>query len=72
MEKSNVRKCNDNKASADSEHTTSYREVKIGKILNRVTSVYLGKIDLKTALEDLAVSKALRDIEEQKKSAEFE
>jgi hypothetical protein len=44
-------------------YPTSYREVKIGKILYRVTSVYKGEIDLKNALEDLAVRRALRESE---------
>jgi hypothetical protein len=42
---------------------TSYREVKIGKTLYCVTSVYKGEFELKDALEDLAVRRMLRDIE---------
>jgi hypothetical protein len=44
-------------------HTSSYREVKVGKILYRVTSVFTGEIDLKNALEDLAVRRVLRESE---------
>lgn len=40
----------------------TYHEMKIGKTLYRITSVYLGKIDLDKALEDLAVKKILREI----------
>lgn len=40
----------------------TYHEKKIGKTLYRITSVYLGKIDLGKALEDLAVKKILREI----------
>jgi len=39
---------------------TSYHEVTIGRTLYRVTSVYKGEIELKKALEDLTVNKALR------------
>jgi len=41
---------------------TTYQEVKIGKTIFRVTSVYLGDIELKRALEDLTVSKALESV----------
>lgn len=41
--------------------TTAYHEKEIGKTLYRVTSVYLGKIELSKALEDLTVKKILRD-----------
>jgi hypothetical protein len=40
---------------------TSYHEKKIGKILFRVTNVYLGEFELGKALEDLTVKKILRD-----------
>jgi len=40
--------------------TSEYQEVKIGNTLYRVTSVYLGKIDLGQALEDLTVRKILQ------------
>jgi len=39
---------------------TTYHEKKFGKNLFRVTSVYMGKIDLAKALEDLAVRKILQ------------
>ena len=38
---------------------TTYHEKEIGKTLYRVTSVHLGEIDLKKALEDLTVRKVL-------------
>lgn len=41
---------------------TSYREVQMGNTLYRVTSEYLGNIHLQTALEDLAMEKALRQL----------
>lgn len=44
-----------------SDYPSSYREVKIGKTLYRVTSVYKGEIDLKSALEDLAVRRIVCD-----------
>ena len=40
----------------------SYREVKIGKVIYRVTSVFLGEKDLCQTLEQLAVRKAMTDI----------
>jgi len=42
------------------EPVTTYHEKKIGKNLYRITSVYLGKIELGKALEDLAIRKILR------------
>ena len=42
--------------------STSYREVKIGKTMYRVTSVFLGEKDLAKTLEQLAVRKAMTDI----------
>ena len=42
--------------------STSYREVKIGKIIYRVTSVFLGEKDLRQTLEQLAVRKAMTEI----------
>ena len=41
---------------------STYREVKIGKTLYRVTSVYLGKINLQKAIEDYTVQKVLAEI----------
>ena len=40
---------------------TSYHEITIGKTLYRVTSVYKGEIELKKALEELTISRALKD-----------
>ncbi len=52
---------NDTLTSASGKPVTAYHEVMIGKTLYRVTSVYAGKVELKNALEDLTVSKALRE-----------
>lgn len=41
-------------------YPTTYREVQIGKTLYQVTSVFKGEFQLKDALEDLAVRRALR------------
>ena len=38
---------------------TTYHETKIGNHLFHVTSVFLGKIELSTALENLAINKIL-------------
>lgn len=43
-------------------YPTSYRELQIGKVLYRVTSVYKGEINLKKALEDLAVHRVAREL----------
>ena len=53
-----------NNGSNDSKRKTvrTYHEVKIGKTLYRVTSVYLGKIDLQKTLEDYTVQKVLAEI----------
>ncbi len=40
----------------------SYREVKVGRTVYRVTSVFLGQKDLGKTLEQLAVRKAMTDI----------
>jgi hypothetical protein len=37
-----------------------YEEIKIGKTLYRVTSVFTGEIDLKNALEELTVKRVLQ------------
>ncbi|MFT8890145.1 MAG: hypothetical protein ABF904_15285 [Ethanoligenens sp.] len=42
--------------------STSYKEVKIGKTLYRVTSVFSGEKDLGNALEQLAVRRAMTDL----------
>ena len=41
---------------------TTYKEVKIGRTIYRVTSVFLGEKDLGKTLEQLAVRKAMADI----------
>jgi hypothetical protein len=41
---------------------TTYREVKLGNTVFRVTSVFLGEKDLAKALEQLAIRKAMTDI----------
>ncbi len=41
---------------------TSYKEVKVGKTIYRVTSVFLGEKDLGKTLEQLAIRKAMTDI----------
>ncbi|MDR1892686.1 MAG: hypothetical protein LBQ48_06730 [Oscillospiraceae bacterium] len=41
---------------------TTYKEVKIGRTIYRVTSVFLGEKDLGKTLEQLAVRKAMTDI----------
>ena len=43
------------------EPVTAYREVKIGKMLYRVTSVFKGEVDLKAALEDSSVRRVVRE-----------
>lgn len=48
--------------------TETYRELKIGKTTYRVTSVYTGEKDLKQTLEQLAVRKVLREIEQHNKA----
>lgn len=42
--------------------STSYREMKIGDTTFRITSVYLGQKDLKTALEQLTVKRVLAEL----------
>ncbi len=41
---------------------TSYKEVKIGKTVYRLTSVFLGEKDLGKTLEQLAIRKAMSEI----------
>lgn len=41
---------------------TAYKEVRIGKTVYRVTSVFLGEKDLGETLEQLAVRKAMNEI----------
>ena len=52
---------NNTVTTASDKPVTAYHEVMIGRTLYRVTSVYAGKVELKNALEDLTVSKALRE-----------
>ena len=40
--------------------TTSYREIKVGKTLYKITSTYKGEFELGKALEDLTVKRVLR------------
>ena len=40
---------------------TSYKEKKIGNTIYCITSVYSGEKDLKTALEELTLRRALAD-----------
>ena len=42
--------------------TTSYKEVKIGNTIYRVTSVFSGEKDLGKTLEQLAVRRAMTEI----------
>ena len=44
------------------EATTSYKEVRIEKTLYRVTSVFSGEKDLARTLEQLAVRRAMAEI----------
>ncbi len=41
--------------------TTSYKEIKIGNTLYRVTSVFTGEKDLGKTLEQLAVRRAMSE-----------
>ena len=42
--------------------TTSYKEVRIGNTLYRVTSVFSGEKDLSKTLEELAVRRAMSEL----------
>lgn len=44
--------------------TTSYKEVKIGKTLYRVTSFFSGEKELGETLEQLAVRRAMSEVSE--------
>jgi len=46
----------------DKKPTTSYKEVKIGNTLYRVTSVFTGEKDLGKTLEQLAVRRAMAEL----------
>lgn len=50
------------KQASMNEMTTSYKEVKIGKTLYRVTSVFSGEKDLARTLEQLAVRRAMAEL----------
>jgi hypothetical protein len=43
--------------------TTSYKEVRIGNTIYRVTSVFTGEKDLGKTLEQLAVRRAMSELE---------
>lgn len=43
--------------------SASYKEIRIGKTLYRVTSVFSGEKDLAKTLEQLAVRRAMSEIE---------
>lgn len=47
---------------ADKTPTTSFKEVKIGSTLYRVTSVFTGEKDLGKTLEQLAVRRAMTEL----------
>ncbi len=46
----------------DNTPTSSYREVKIGRTVYRVTSVFTGEKDLGKTLEHLAIQRALTEM----------
>jgi hypothetical protein len=48
--------------SNEAKFPTSYREVKMGRTVFRVTSVFKGEKDLAQSLEQLAIRKAMTDI----------
>ena len=47
---------------AATEPDITYREMKIGDTVYRITSVYLGEKDLKTTLEQLTVKRVLAEL----------
>jgi hypothetical protein len=47
---------------SENKFPTSYREVKMGRTVYRVTSVFKGEKDLAQSLEQLAIRKAMTDI----------
>ena len=51
----------DNTFCEDKKTTTSYREVRIGNTIYRVTSVFSGEKDLGKTLEQLAVRRAMNE-----------
>ncbi len=46
----------------DQKPTTSYKEVKIGNTIYRVTSVFTGEKDLGKTLEQLALRRAMAEL----------
>lgn len=46
----------------DKKTTTSYKEIKIGNTLYRVTSIFTGEKDLGKTLEQLAVRRAMSEL----------
>ena len=50
------------KEQSNSNISTSYKEVQIGKTLYRVTSVFTGEKDLGQTLEQLAVRRAMAEL----------
>ena len=46
--------------------STTYKEVKIGRTVYRVTSIFTGEKDLGETLEQLAVRRAMAEINTQK------
>ena len=46
----------------ESKTTTSYKEVRIGNTIYRVTSVFTGEKDLGKTLEELAVRRAMNEL----------
>ncbi len=48
----------------DQKPTTSYKEVKIGNTIYRVTSVFTGEKDLGKTLEQLALRRAMAELTE--------
>ena len=46
----------------ESKTTTSYKEVRIGNTIYRVTSIFTGEKDLGKTLEELAVRRAMNDL----------
>lgn len=51
------------KQATPKEPTTSYKEVRIGNTIYRVTSIFTGEKDLGKTLEQLAVRRAMTELE---------
>ncbi len=47
------------------EQTSSYKEMKIGNTLYRVTSIFTGEKDLGKTLEQLAIRRAMAELNSQ-------